>query len=327
MADFKIKKVIKNIYKVNYSNTKLRDGDELIIEDGVSDFVTMFKLYDVNNGIIVSPNGYERGLVYKATGEVVNVPAWFPETVKFNLNFFGLKKNSIYKLTVIGRNTGNNHIVTKNRMLSITNSNNESLMNEDLTNVLQNKEFHTIFRAAGNETTLFFTIGKIAIRDIILDEVELVGDEKTEGNGSESEEVVQDEIEEGKISIVSYGIFLPNLQEHSDMQIYIPLMKYSGKGLVLSLDTKDNSFILERDNREDSVMESFTSARYIVDFNFDKLQNFGFTHYKITEVSGDVSPTTLKPGYIRFKFVDKDGNTATFKPSTGQIYVLIRKIA
>ena len=324
--DFQIKKIIQNLYNVNYNNVNLTDGEELITEDGVSDFVQLYKKYDIDKGIIVSPSGYEKGLCFKKIGEVYNPASWLPELVKFNLNFFGLKRNSIYKLTIIARNTGDNTIVTQDRSLLVTNSSNECLIKEDLSNTVVNKEFHAIFRASGNEITLFFTLGKIFLRDIILDEVEIVNNDEVaiEENVNEEPGVT---FTRGKLDLAAYGIFTLIPVEDNNEKRYCELSRYSGKGINLYLDKKTNSFLLERDNKEEVLTNSFINANYIVNINTDKLINpHKFVSCITTEMENDVSPNTLKQGYLRFEFIGPDGKALPFQALSGRVYILVQQL-
>ena len=84
---------------------------------------------DMDKGIIVTPQGYSNGLFYRASngGEIYSSPKYMPDIVTFNLNVFGLKKGSFYKLTVIGRDTGPTTFITDDRNVIVTNQENELL--------------------------------------------------------------------------------------------------------------------------------------------------------------------------------------------------------
>jgi hypothetical protein len=116
-----------------------------------------------------------------------------------------------------------------------------------------------------------------------------------------------------------------NLHDDIPGRRYCLVSKYSGKGINLYYDKKDLAFILERDNREDILEESFINAKFVVDFNFNKLIS-KFSTYKIIEVENNVSPNTLKQGYLKFQFLDKEENPIEFTPSEGIFYITIKKI-
>jgi hypothetical protein len=71
-----IKKIKNRIYQFDFTNSELIDGNEIITTDVKSEFVMNFRKRDLDKGIIVTPFGYTKGLIYKSTngGEVYNYP-------------------------------------------------------------------------------------------------------------------------------------------------------------------------------------------------------------------------------------------------------------
>ena len=61
-----IKKVIENVYKFNLDNCTLVSGDEMVVTANGNEFVNTFIYRDFDKGIIVTPSGYTRGLIYKS---------------------------------------------------------------------------------------------------------------------------------------------------------------------------------------------------------------------------------------------------------------------
>ena len=108
---------------------------------------------------------------------------------------------------------------------------------------------------------------------------------------------------------------------------YLPMLRYSGKGINLYFDTNTDQYVIERDNVEDILGESFTNINYIVDFNFNKVINKGlFSQYNIVDVNNTPSPNTLKQGYIVFEFSDQDDNPVVYKNKDGRMVILIYKL-
>jgi hypothetical protein len=321
----KIKKIKDRIYEFDFSNTELVDGSELAEVNGVSDFVMAFRRRDLDKGVIVTPSGYRNGLVYKSSndGEIYNNPNWIPDVINFAFNIFGLKKGRFYKLTVIGRDTGSNNIITDDRSLRVTNEDKELLMDFDLHNVDENTEYHAIFRTLDNESNLFFSIGKIVVSNIIIEEVEIIGDDV-----QETEIIPENVFEKGKLQLAAYGIFTTQPNTDTDYKgRYIPMLRYSGKGINLYFDKNTNQYILERDNIEDILGEAFTNLNYIIDFNFNKVVNKDlFTDYNIVDVNTDLSPNTLKQGYLVFEFTDADNNSVLYTNKDGRMVILIHKL-
>jgi len=320
----KIKKIKDRVYEFNFKSSELTDGSEIITTDTMSEFVMAFRKRDLDKGVIVTPSGYTKGLVYKSTnnGEFYNNPSWIPDIVSFALNVYGLKKGHFYKLTVISRDTGNNTVITTDRRLTVSNEDKELLLDENVKGIKENTEFHTIFRSNDNETNLLFRIGKIFINNIIIDEIELVSEEVQEIDLAPSE------IGEGKIRLAAYGVFTTESIVEADYKgRYVPMTRYTGKGINLYLDKNTNQYVIERDNAEDVISESFTNVNYSVELNMNKVVNKGhFSQYNICEVSPDVSPNTLKQGFIKFEFVDDSGKTVSYTNKSGRILIQIYKL-
>lgn len=320
----KIKKINRTIYEFDFSKTELLDGVELVVQNNVSEFVTNFKKRDLDQGIIVTPSGYTSGLVYKSSnnGEVYSNPNWIPDVINFAFNIYGLKKGGFYKLTVTARDTGHNVIITNDRTIKVTNEDKELLLDENLKGVEENTEYQTIFRSFDNETNLFFSIGKVVINNIKVEEIELFVGEENKGDHPDST------IQEGKLQLAAYGIFNTQSAITDDYKgRYVPMTRYTGTGINLYFDKNTNRYILERDNVEDTLGESFTNLNFIIDFNFNKVVNKDlFTDYNIVEVSTDLSPNTLQQGYLVFEFTDADNNPVKYTNSDGRIAVLIRKL-
>lgn len=321
MAD-NIKKVVQRIYEFDLKRCELEDGNEMIQTEHGNEFVNTFIRRDIDRGIIVTPGSYNRGLVYKSSngGEFYNNPDWLPEVERFSLNVYGLKKGTFYRITVISRNTRKfNRLldVTDNRKLEVLGETQELIINKDISETMSNTEFSGIFRASSIEENIYFSIGKIYINNIIIDEVELLSDVE------ETDERPQDfEIDSGKSNIVGYGVFSPVLLNETGR--YGELSRITGKGVNLYFDKNTKSYIIERDNTEDTINTSFTGINYIVDFNFNKAPYLN--KYQITEVSADVSPNTLKQGYIRFEILDKNDQPEQYTRNTGRIAIIVRKI-
>ena len=320
MAD--IKKVVQRIYEFDLKNCELEDGNEMIQTEHGNEFVNAFIRRDIDRGIIVTPGNYSRGMVYKKSndGEFYNNPDWLPEIERFSLNIYGLKKGAFYRVTVVSRNTRKfNRLldVTDNRKLEVLGETQELIINKDVSENMENTEFSGIFRATSIEENIYFSIGKIYISNIIIDEVELLSDIE------ESDEKQQDfEIDSGKSNIVGYGVFSPALLNETGR--YGELSRITGKGVNLYYDKNTKSYIIERDNAEDTIGTSFTAANYIVDLNFNKAPYV--RGYQIVDVSADASPNTLKQGFIKFEILDKNNNPEQYTKNSGRIAIIVRKI-
>ena len=320
-----IKRIIQRIYNFDYSKCELNDADEFIATEHGNEFTNTFTCRDFDKGIIVTPSEYIKGLVYKSTdgGYIYNPPTWIPDIVGFSLNVYGLKKNAYYRITVKGKNVSKYNAmmdVTDDRGIEIiNNATQELLLKADLSDQMTFNDYSVIFRANSVEENLNFKIGKIAIKDIILDEVELLLDVEPE----EDEETITVEFDSGKSNIVAYAVFNCDCELNAQNK-YTEMPKTTGKGLNLYFDKATTEYILERDNYEDTIQSAFTNANYVVDFCFTKAP---YASYMITGLSNDVSPNTLKQGYIRFKIIDMETHEAVkYSRPHGRLAFIVRKI-
>ena len=316
-----IKRVIQTIYKFDLSNCALVSGDEMMVTDSGNEFVNTFVQRDFDKGIIVTPSGYTRGLIYKSNdGGMFYSPArWMPDIITFNFNVYGLKKNAFYRLSVKAKNMSAYNSLsdtTDDRSLQVTNDSQQLLINENLTSQMEYKVYTSIFRATSVEENLAFRIGKIGINDIVIEEVEIQGD-ATEENTSDT----LFELDSGKSNVVGYGVFSCEAVNENNSK-YVELSRVTGKGLNLYFDKTKNEYILERDNYEDTVGAAFTNANYVVDFCFTKAP---YASYVITDVSNDVSPNTLKQGYIKFNVLDS-GKVGRYNRQNGRLTFIVTKI-
>lgn len=316
-----IKKVVQNIYKFDLSQCSLISGEEMVVTESGNEFVNTFIHRDFDKGIIVTPSGYNRGLIYKSNdGGMFYSPAkWMPDIITFSFNFYGLKKNAFYRLSVKAKNmSAYNGLVdtTSDRTLQVTNAEHVLLMNEDLSSQMTYETYDVVFRASGVEETLSFRMGKIGINDIILDEVEILNDKE-----NEIEESEQDfQLDSGKSSICAYGVFSCEMSNTTGK--YAEVSRLTGKGINLYFDKTKNEYILERDNYEDTISASFVNANYTIDISLTKAP---FASYQITEVSNDVSPNTLRQGYIKFNILDT-GKISKYNRPNARITITVNKI-
>lgn len=322
-----IKRVVQRIYNFNLKNCLLEDGKELIVTEKGNEFINTFKSRDIDKGIIVMPSGYKKGLVYKSTngGEIYNVPSWLPDIVSFSYNLYGLKQGAFYRLTIRGRNTHKfNRIsdITDDRKIDVITDQHECILSVDLADVMENTEFTGIFRANSTEMNLKFTLGKIFINDIIIDEVEIMGDDE------EYEEINEVETSEDfEEKIVSYSVFSPELVSNNSYKgKYAEISKITGKGLRMFFDKTSKSYTIERDNVDDVIGTSFLGLNYLVDFNFNKSVNKGyFDRYEIKNVSPEISPNTLKQGFMEICFI-KNGESVEFTNPEARLAIIVKRL-
>ena len=317
-----IKKVIQNIYKIYWTKQLVEDKDEYLITKNINEFKSSFRRLDKSTGTLVSFENYSGGIFYSNDDErcIYSSPNMSPEKVSFTINMFGLKRNNFYLITLRAKNTGNNELITNNRDLTVTTDAQELLINEDLRNVREYQNYYGLFKANSNEVNIFLEFGKICISEINIDEVELVAEET-------EEEVALETIQAMSLDVAAYGWFglKPDIDETFKGK-HLYMQKYSALGISLYFNKETNEYVIERDNVNDVLNNSFTSINYLVQINMDKVVHKEFSNYKITCVSNEPSPNTFKQGYIKFVLVDDSGKVVTPKDIEGKINILIIKL-
>jgi hypothetical protein len=321
-----IKKVLRRIYNIDYSKATLNDDDEFVIHsNGVSELTQFLRKNDIDNGIIVTPSGYRSGLFmsYDNDGELYSSSKLTPETVSFSLNLFGMKKGFFYRIVVTARNLDNIDLITDDRSITVSDDSQQIVISSDLSDVYENKNLTGYFRALSNEANLFLSFGKICIKDIVIDEVVL----QEEDNLNQAEDDVSEEVPENKRTLVTYGVFdlHPNLVETYKGR-YVELTRLFGRGINMFYDKNETRYVLERSNSESVLTDPFTNLNYEIDMNFAKVPGCGiFDSWKTDEVSSDISPNTLKQGFVAFALT-KDGEKVYYTGSNGRLYIFIYRI-
>lgn len=315
-----IKNVVDKIYSFDFSKASLLDGYEIISEE----FTNAFSYRDVEKGYSIIPFGYTKGLFYKASEEAIfNSPKYLPEIVDFNIALSGLKKGHFYRITVTGRNSRKYSMfsddVTDNRSIVLRNAYKEILINKDFSEDMEYVDVSTIFKAENVEDKFSVQIGKIYLRNICLEEIEML-QQKTE----EVEESPVSTYEPGKEQMVAYGLFSMGIPEGASRRREVK--KLSGKGISIFYDSVENVYTLERDNDNDTICDNLANGNIIVDFNINKMnaQNV-FSHYTVLEVSSEISPCTMKPGYIKFRFMENE-RQATVNDPNSKLFIRVSKL-
>lgn len=320
--EISIRKVNKTIYCFDFSKLPpiVTHGCEFFVSDnGANEFTQTFRKQDLDNGIVVTPSGYSKGLFYSSLndGEIYSSVKYEPDLISFSFNFFGLKRGAYYRVRIPGRSAGSSELITDSRKLLVMTEDQEIVIDEDLKDVYENEEYQGIFRANSNEINLLFTIGKIYMSDLIVEEVELFSDDVAEEDS--------ETIESGKIQLSAFGVFnMKTIIPEGFSGKYVPVTRLTGKGIILYYDRINNWYVMERDNSNDVLGESFTLLNYIVELNADKIPNA--TH-NVIEISAEPGPNTLKPGYVAFEMVNPKGERVNLSQEDGnRLYVFVKKL-
>ena len=325
-----IKKIKKEIYKFNFINSELEDRFAIlsINEDGLDELLIALKKTDFENGISVIPSGYTSGLYYSNLfdGEIYSSPYKLPDITDFRLDIDGLKSNGWYRIKVLARDYGDNDMIStlsSDRSLYVTTSNNELLIDDDLTNVSENKEYDAIFKSTSSEISLIFKIGSIFISNIIIEEIEPDTQEEQE------ELFPHNIIGEGKYKLHAWGIYNMNLNLPQGNSSFIRLTQLGGQGLALFYDIKNDELCLERDNINTTLIEPFTNNSYVIEMNTNKVVQYKeeliYDNFINTSVSPDLSPNTRELGFTKYAFI-KNGKKIKYSNDNSKLTVMIWKI-
>lgn len=309
MSDIEVKEVKRHIYNIDYSKVLLANKNEFVVNKrGISEFSSYLRKYDINSGIIVNPLNYKSGIFYSdlENGYIYASPHYEPETTTFSLDMIGLQKDSFCRIRIIAKTTGNDVSITSDRTLVITDETGTLVFDYDFKDAYDFTTIERIYHVHGTESVLKFSLGKIAIKDIIIDEVTVL--EAEEEEQTETDIDLYRSIDEP----IAYGYF--NLDTELDEEFrYTEMARLSGSGIILVYDKETNTYIIERDNKNETIAESLANLKYYIYLNKYKTD---IETEKCT-VTQDFSPTTMKQGYYTFDFNGK---------RTGTLLVIVRRL-
>lgn len=322
-----IKKIKKKVYGFSLTDDIVKDGYEIFGKNPATDrneMADLLKHTSLEDNIVVYVSDYGGGLYFHKDDDgmfsIVSDPSNMPSIVSFTLHFNGLKRGAWYKLSVVGRNTNNVNLYTDNRNVTVTNELREMILNAELSKAKTNTTYTEVFNAHDVETELRFKIGKVFIRDIILEEIEV-----EEPAAQDSDDIVDTEVSDGKITTVAYGVFMPFTDtDRKDFTRYSRILRYSGCGIVLYKDHDTGEYILEKDNRDESFTENLNASNIIIDINTNKCDN-GVTASCIT-CSPEPSPNTRHSGYLRFLLKETTDVVSKESAKASKLFISVQKI-
>lgn len=328
-AQSQVKKIKKSVYELSFAGCPLEDKDEFAIRNGISEFTTSFKTTDTTKAV-VTPGGYGgKGMFYSVEddGSFYSSPNFDPDMLTFNFDILGLRKGAFYQLTVKAKDAGKTSLpveITKDRSLTVSNDVNDLVIKRDLTGVDEPAACHGIFRAYGTEAVLYFSIGKISISGIAIEEIEV-----DVGDSSKDEDEPASTIGIATLRVAAYGIFeiRPAQQLGSSKLRWSALPKLGGMGILCFYDERLQEFSIERDAANDILGDALSEPKFEIQIDLNKAVGYNrFSGYSITAVSSDVSENTLKAGSVRFALVDWQGRKVDPSALDGRMMVIVRKV-
>jgi len=306
MNNYTIKSVIRKLYSIDYNNLKLEDNVEMIISKKTNDFHQLLYMNNEITNVQMIPQfesdnvSTQTGLFYKKD-LFYNHPKLGAPLISFRLMLIGTKLNSFYRIRFIVRGIEVYDDTVSKKVYVVLNGK----------DIIYNKELPTgkdtvieyIYLSEGSVINLAFTIGKVAIKDIIIEEIEVQEDVKINERVVEIPDLV---------NLKAYSVFKPSMLTNRDKILTkFPLLR--GIGLNVIYNREDDIIIVERNKENDIVQESIGLYKYFID-----VRVFNGGEIRDLKVSDSPSPFSGYNGYASFKVNEIKENTL--------IYVLVYEL-
>lgn len=296
MNNYNIKSVIRKIYAINYSNINLQDRTELIISNKTNDFHQLLFMNNEETNTYLIPS-YESDKKSTQTGlfynnkTIYNHSTYGDDLISFRLSLTGIRNKRDYRIRFI-LSPFNEYGENKSTKAYIILNGKDIIYNKEVT---EEKTVIDYIHSA-NETVinLAITIGKVAIHDIIIEEVEL-----SEQLDREKETVDVPDL----MNLKAYAVIKPSLLKDRSMVINkYPIIRGIGLNILNHKDT--GRYIVERNKENDVIQDNIGSTNYLIDV---KSVNGG-TINTITS-STESSHLSNTKGYYTFKADDVNDET------------------
>lgn len=321
--EFNVKKIKESIYELDLSKIKDAPLDEELYKE---EFLDLLKFNDPKRNLSVIPtmNAPQTSISYHRDFIKAN-EKWAPDIVEFKLSIFGLKKGSWYRISAESCSAASFSVVTDDRSFTVRNSIGDTVIDEDLRGDGSPRMIQGFFRATSQDIDIFHEIGKVEIHSYKIEEVEFM-DESGEGI-----EIIT-EYGEAKKELVAWGAFSMKLSPTATSNSgYHILSRLAGEGIEMYFSRQHMLYTIERDARQDTIGESFTDARYLIEINESKLKgmqqnNVIYDRILLEDSVSLKSPNTHKEGFQRYA-ITKSGRKIEYPSNNNSlIYVSIYKL-
>jgi len=299
MNNYTIKSVKRKIYSIDYSNINLENNTELIISKTTNDFHQLLYMNnDMTNTHLIpyfdsETKSTQTGMFYK-NKSIYNHPIYGEALISFRLSLTGIKQNAFYRIRFVCSSVETYAEGSTSKVYIILNGkdiiHNKSVPKED-TNI------DYIYLSDASVLNIAVTIGKVTIKDIIFEEVEVAESVNIQKNVVEIPDL---------INLKAYAVFKPSMLINRDKVITkFPLLR--GIGLNILYNRDQDIIIIERNKENDVIQENIGLNKYLIDI---KGINNGFiSDQKISDMPSPLSGTN---GYSTFKLNDADENTILY---------------
>jgi len=303
--NYTIKSIIRKIYSIDYTKIKLENNTELIISRKTNDFHQLLYMQNEITNTYMIPffdsenKSVQTGLFYK-DNSIYNHPVHGSPLISFRLSLTGIKRNAFYRIRLLCETLDTKADITSSKLYIVLNGK-DIIYNKDIDD--NEKAIEYIFLSEGTVLNIAVTIGKIKIKDIIFEEVDIAESAALKENIIEIPDLV---------NLKAYAVFKPNMLSSGDKMISkFPLLR--GIGLNVMYDKEKDIIIVERNKENDVIQENIGLYKYFIDI---KCMNGGIISEQI--VGEGPSPFSGYDGYSTFKINDSTNIT--------RIYILIYEL-
>lgn len=306
MNKYTIKSLIKKIYNIDYDNIKLENNTELIISRNTNDVhQLLYKRDDISN-IHMIPSfetenkNTQTGLFYK-DNQIYNHPIYGNPMTSIRFSLTGIKKGSYYRIRIIARGINTVKDLDSNKIYFVLNG----------TDIIYNSEIPTdketvIDEVILSEATILnmsLSIGKVAIKDLIIEEVEI--------STNETKKTVAIEVP-NLANLKAYAVLRPKDLPNKSLRITkYPLLR--GMGLNVYHNREGDYVLVEPNKNNDVINDNIGNPSYMVT---TQIYNGGKTLDHT--ISSEASPFSGHLGYYTFRTNDITDSTI--------IYILVHEL-
>lgn len=305
MNNYTIKSVVRKIYSINYNNIKLENNMELIISKKTNDFHQLLYMNNEITNTHMIPyfdnetKSTQTGLFYK-DNTIYNHPVYGEPLISFRLSLTGIKQNSFYRIRFIVSSI-DTYVEGASPKLYVVLNGRDIVYNRDVPNKDTNIDY--IYMSSESVLNIAVTIGKVIIKDIIFEEVEIAESVEAKKNIIEIPDL---------INLKAYAIFKPSMLTNRD-KVMTKFSLLRGIGVNVLYNRETDLIIIERNKENDVIQENIGFNKYLIDI---RCINGGY----ITDqfVSDSSSPFSGYNGFSTFKLNEGKEDTV--------IYILIYEL-
>lgn len=293
MNGYTIKSVVRKIYSIDYNNIDLGNNTELIISKKTNDFhQLLFMNNELTNTYLIphfetETKTVQTGLFYK-DNSIYNHPIYGEPLISFRLSLTGIKPNTFYRVKFVcsGIETYDDQHSSK---VYIVLNGKDIIHNKNIG--LNETSIEHIYLSDASLLSIAVTFGKVYIKDIIFEEVEVMEDVHKNQSVIEIPDLM---------NLKSYAVLKPHMLTNRDKVISkFPLIR--GIGINVLYNRETDTFIIERNKENDVIQENIALNKYLID-----IKSFNSGSVRDVKVDQGASPFSGYNGYSTFKLSDAD---------------------